>query len=567
VDEPPALSFEAFTFAYARRTEPALREVDLVLGQGETLALLGPSGAGKTTLCSAVNGVVPRLLKGEASGRVLLRGEDVGSRNVPDWAGTVGVVFQDFESQIFSTGAALEVAFGPENLGLPPAEVRLRVGECLERVGLAAMADRNPVTLSGGEKQRLVLAAVLALGPRVLILDEPTTDLDPAAKADLFSLVQGLGREGHTILAVEHEPALLASAERAAVLSEGRLLREGPASALRRRPDWMRAHGLAPDPVGEVWRGLGLGAVPDGPREAGMELRRLDARLGVLHPGRPAGGDPVLRVEGLGVSYEGRIEALRGVDLEVREGETLVIVGPNGSGKTTLARVLAGLQKPCSGRVTFRGGALEGPRGAVGRVGLVFQEPDDQIFSPTVAEEVAYGPRTLGLEAGEVRRRAAEALEAVGLAGREQEDPFNLPKGDRQKVAVASVLATGPEVLVLDEPTTGLDRRDLDGMLALLRRLRRAGHAVVAVTHAMEVAAAEADRVVVLAGGRVLADDAPRKVFADRGLLSAARLRAPAAVEICASLDGPPALTVAELVERCILPAGARPPRAGGEEE
>jgi len=566
VDEPPALAFEGFTFSYRRRPRPALRGVDLRLGEGETLALLGPSGAGKTTLCSAVNGVVPRLLKGEASGRVLLFGEETGVRSVPDWAGTVGVVFQDFESQIFTTGAALEVAFGPENLGLPPAEVRLRVGECLERVGLAAMADRNPATLSGGEKQRLVLAAVLALGPRLLVLDEPTTDLDPAAKADLFSLVKGLGREGRTILAVDHEPELLSAAGRAAVLSDGRVLRDGPASELRIRPDWMRAHGLAPDPVGEAWRSLGLGAVPANALEAGAELRRLGARLAPPLSGR-TGGDPVLQVEGLRVTYEGGIEALRGVDLVVREGETLAIVGPNGSGKTTLARVLAGLQRPGSGRVSHRGRRLEGPRGAVGRVGLVFQEPDDQIFSPTVAEEVACGPRALGLGEEEVRTRSAEALEAVGLAGREVEDPFTLPKGDRQKVAVASVLATGPEVLVLDEPTTGLDRRELDGMLALLARLRDAGHAVVAVTHAMEVAAAEADRVVVLVGGRVLADGPPRKVFADRGLLAAARLRAPAAVEICSSLDGPPALTVTELARRCILPAGARLPGGGGEEE
>jgi energy-coupling factor transport system ATP-binding protein len=565
VDRDPALALERFSFTYRNQDAPALHEIDMTVAEGEVTGLMGSSGAGKTTLCSAVNGVVPALLRGQASGGVRLFGEEVGSRRVPDWAGTVGVVFQDFESQIFSTQVAMEIAFGPENLGLPPAEIRRRVAECLEGVGLEGMACRNPSTLSGGEKQRLVLASVLALGPRLLVLDEPTTDLDPEARSDLFRLAGALAREGRSLLLVEHEAELLETAGRIGVLSGGRLAREGEASGLRRDPAWMREHGLAPDPVAELWRMLDLQDPPRGAPAAGLELRSMGARLGTPGAGR-SGGDAVLEVERLSVRYPGGVEALGDVSLQVREGETLVVVGPNGSGKTTLARTLAGIQRPSSGRVSLGGEGLEGPRGAVGRVGLVFQEPDDQIFSPTVAEEVGFGPRMLGLDEETVGLRTAEAMEAVGLDGRGAEDPFALPKGERQKVAVASVLATEPRVLILDEPTTGLDRRDLDGMLALARRLRDRGHAVVMVTHAMDVAAAEADRVVVLAGGRVVAEGTPRRIFGDPSLLASARLRPPAAVQISASLDGPPALTVAELARRCILPGGRRRPGpdAGG---
>jgi len=513
-----AFSLEGMRFRYRGTPEgapPALDGVDLSLEEGRFLAVVGPTGAGKTTITRVLSGIVPGFLSGDLLGRV--RG--VAARDV-------GLVFEDFEAQLFTTETTLEVAFGAESRGVPREEIARRVADALRRVGLSGFEGRSPAALSGGEKQRLAIAAVLAQEPRVIALDEPTTDLDPVGKAAVLETLRALRSEGRTVLLVEHETEELAHADRVALVAGGRVVREGPARLVLADAALLEAHGVRPPEIPRLFARLGLDAKEapiDDDAEAARMLAEAGWRAAPLAPpgasGDAGGSQVVLSVKGVRHVYEGRsVPALDEVGLEVREGEMLAILGANGSGKSTLARVLAGMVAPAAGSVV---GA--DPRA----VGFVFQNPDHQIFCATVAEEVAFGPRNQGLSEEEIARRVARALDTVGLTGADAKDPFALPKSDRQRLALASVLAMETRVILMDEPTTGLDHRDQRRMMDLLALLNRRGHTVIVITHHIWIALEYARRIVLMAGGRKIADGPVRLVMRDAAALEKARVRLP----------------------------------------
>jgi energy-coupling factor transport system ATP-binding protein len=552
-----ALSFEGVTFRHRGADADALAGVDLAVAPGETVVVLGASGAGKSTLCLAANGLAPHFVRGTLGGRVLAAGRDTREHQPRSFAADVGVVFQDFESQIFSSTVELEAAFGPENLGVPPARIRTLVDEALARVGLAGLERRSPATLSGGQKQRLVLASALAGGPRLLVLDEPTSDLDPAGRAEVHAVARALrDRRSTALLIAEPEADEAAGADRVAVLAGGRVLLDGPPRQVLARVDQLRRAGVPAPAAAETTARLGL-PVEIGPPEAAAAIRAAGwvPRPRPAPHATPRAGVPAIAARGLSFAYPGGPPVLAGIDLEIAAGEIVAILGSNGSGKSTLARLLAGLLPAPRGAVGLGGrdpAAI--PRREAGRLaGFVFQNPDHQIFAETVAAEVAFGPRLQGLGAAELEERVAQALDAVGLEDRRGADPFLLSKGERQRVAVASVLATRPEVLILDEPTTGLDRHEVDEMMALVRRLNAAGHTVVMITHAMHVAAEQARRVVVMAGGRIVGDGPPEEIFHRPELLARAALRPPGAAVLAAHL-GLPAVSVDGIIDSLARP-------------
>ncbi len=541
----PVLRFESVGFRYRGAPRPALDGIDLELVPGETVVLLGASGAGKSTLCLAANGLVPHFLKGELTGRVLVAGRDTREHAPRSFADLVGVIFQDFESQLFCTTAELEAAFGPENLSLPRQEIRRRVDAALARVGLAGFERRAPATLSGGQKQRLAIAAALSLEPRVLAFDEPTSDLDPAGKEEVHAVARALGAQSTAaLLLAEPDTEEAVRADRVAIIREGKITFAGPPGEVLARVDELIAAGIRPPPAAEVTMRLGLPVTID-PGEAAAQIlasghrsrRDLPCRSGPGTGPVPA-GPPALAARDLTFCYPGCPPALEGVNLEIRPGELVAILGQNGSGKSTLAKLLAGLLAPGAGAVLSGGRNLAAlTRAEAGRlVGFVFQNPDHQIFAETVAAEVAFGPRIQGLGRREIEDRVEESLTAVGLLERRAADPFLLSKGERQRVAVASVLATRPDTLILDEPTTGLDAREIREMMGLVERLNHRGHTVVAITHTMWVAAEHARRVVVMTGGKLIADGPPERIFHDDELLRRAALRAPAAALLARQL-------------------------------
>jgi len=560
-----AVEFENLSFLYQGEAKKALNDVFLEIKEGDFVAWMGHTGAGKSTLIYCLNALIPGFIRGQLEGRARVLGRDILQSRTSEMLGEVGLVFQDFEAQLFSTSVELEIAFALENKGMPRHEIKDIIDELLPLVRLDRLRDREPSTLSGGQKQRLAIASVLAMHPRLLAMDEPTTDLDPVGKVEVLQLARRFKRQDRTTILVEHETEEALNTDRVALFKEGRLLREGPSKEILSDSKLLLEAGVAPLPVAEffsrVFEPLGQrnGILPLTVEEAVLEFKKKlklspsaaefleekDGRRGKKGTGRTA-----LKVEEVYYHYPSGVEALKGINLEIGEGEFVAIIGQNGSGKTTLAKMFNGLLRPISGRVKVFGQETSGLsiRELAGRVGYVFQNPDHQIFASTVFEEVAFGPRNFGLEEKAVRRNVEEALAAVNLLGYEEQDPFILAKGERQRVAVASVLAVKPQVLILDEPTTGLDYLQQQSMMKMVSSLNQKGHTVVIITHSMSTVANYAHRIVVLDEGQVLMDDTTRRVFSQEIELERVSLRPPQIVRFGNCLGITP-LTVEEMVE------------------
>lgn len=543
------LAWRGVSFAYRGATRRALHGLDLDLMAGERLGIAGATGAGKSTLVRTANGTVPRFFRGPFAGEVRVNGEPIGARRVADLAGAVGILFQDFEAQLFCSNARLECAFAMENLGLSRREMQARIERVAAQLGITPFLEREPHSLSGGQKQRLALASILCLAPDALLCDEPTTDLDPQGREDLYQALDGLGAAGHALLLVEHDSERLRALDRVLVLEAGRPLALGPPATILGDPAACLRQGIRPPQLFELVARLGLAERPGSVAEAQALLDREGFRARPpAWPGAPAPGPVLFELETVRFAYGQGPPVLDGVSLTIREGEFLALLGQNGSGKTTLVKLLDALLRPTGGSVRFRGASVPelGTARMSRHLGFVFQNPDHMLFAATLFEEVAFGPRNLGTPADQLPQRVEEALAIVGLGGRGQEDPFVLTRGERQKLAVACVLVTRPQVLVLDEPTTGLDANEQDAMLGLLGRLNAAGHTVVIITHALEVAAAWARRLVLLHRGRILADGPTRELLHRPDLLGQTGLLAPPVVRLAQALDCP-ALTVDEL--------------------
>ncbi|GAB4348502.1 MAG: energy-coupling factor transporter ATPase [Candidatus Abyssubacteria bacterium] len=556
----PLIEIESLSFRYRAAAKDALRNVNFTVDEGELVVVMGANEAGKSTLCLTLNGLIPHLVKGTLGGTVKVGGMDTRKHSVKELFADVGLVFQDFEAQLFSTDVELEVAFGPENLGLPIEEIYARIRRALELTGLERLRGRQPATLSGGQKQLLAIASVLSLQPRILCFDEPTTDLDPQNKRRVFKLTRQLhGSRKQSMVLVEHETEEALFADRIVLMHEGEIIADAPPDRILRDTALLEKCRVMPLQLTDLFLRLGAHELPVSLDEAREIWRRSsyelphDARRKLEQSDRAKSecyGAPLIEVEDVRFSYEGGIEALKGVSLRVREGEFIAILGQNGSGKTTLAKHLNGLLKPTCGHVHIEGMSTKrmSATDLARHVGYVFQNPDHQIFEETILDEVLFGPRKLKLEDERARRQAQDALTTVGLWERRAEDPFTLTKGFRQKVAVASVLATRPRAIVMDEPTTGLDYGELKGMMALVKRLNEEGHTVIIITHCIWIAAQYAHRIILMHDGGIVADGPAREVFAREDLLAQADIIAPQVVRFSNEL-GATLLSVDEFTE------------------
>jgi energy-coupling factor transport system ATP-binding protein len=551
-----AISIEGLTFTYQGNERPALQNIQGQIEDGTFTAVMGLGGAGKSTLCCSFNALIPKFFRGKYQGRVLVKGQEVARHRVADMSRLVGLVLQDFEAQLFSTNVELEMAFGPENHCLPRSEIERRIRTYLTFIGLEKLRHREPATLSGGQKQRLAIGSVLALEPKVLVMDEPTTDLDPIGRDEVLSVAKGLREEGRMLLIVDHEPETAVAADQVWLMRDGRVVLQGPPSEILTNTAAIESCGIKTLPMVELFQSMNW---PGNPMtaEAAIELiqknRLMQRRERELKPVFPHDiqGSPILRAEELRYIYPTyHVEALRGIDLSIQEGEFIAILGQNGSGKTTLAKHFNGLLKPTSGRILVQNkSTTEYSHRELARwVGFVFQNPDHQIFARTVAEEVGFGLKMQGETPKTIEKRVAEALEVTGLREYEQKVPFALTKGERQRVAVASVLAVQPQVIVLDEPTTGLDYDHQRNMMEMLKRLNQDHHTIIIITHSMWVAVEYATRTIVMRDGRILSDGPTRWVFADEARLAEASLSAPSLVRLSNWL-GTEALTVGQMVK------------------
>lgn len=494
----------------------ALDDVTLEVCRGERVCVLGANGSGKSTLASVICGLLA-----PDEGDVELAGHAVCTGGVPDLAAyrdarrQLGLVFQNPDDQIVTSVVADDVAFGPENLGVPRAQIAARVARELRRVAMEKYAHADPSRLSGGQRQRVCIAGALAMEPTVLVLDEPSSLLDVRGRAAIMRVMGRLAAAGATLVHVTHFMDEALAADRVVVMQRGHVALEGT-------PDEVFATKNA-----QVIEALGL-EMPFGARLAAA-LRQAEATSdAVAAPGAPSGEKPAasaacapaakplaILARDLGFSYGPGAQALDGVSLEVPVRATTAIVGQTGSGKSTLLRLLCGLEAADAGSLTVCGinaATKRGRRQVRRAVGYVMQHPERQLFAQTVAEDVAFGPRNQGLSAAEVERRVAHALDLVGLTDRRDASPFELSGGQQRLAAIAGVLAMEPELLVLDEPTAGLDPRGRARLRALMTDLAAHGVTLLQVTHSMEDAA-RADHVVLLDQSHVLAAGTPAEVF------------------------------------------------------
>jgi energy-coupling factor transport system ATP-binding protein len=538
----PAVVVERVTFTYTGSDRPALRGVELTANPGEMVGIMGASGAGKSTIAKCLNRLVPAFEDGEFRGVVRIAGRALDSARVCDIAPMVGMVFQDFEAQLFSTNVRLEVAFTMQQVGMPREEIAARIGPALDAVGLTGFDNRDPTSLSGGEKQRLAIAAVLALKPGVIVFDEPTTDLDPEGKAEVFALIRKLREQGLSLIVIEHEAEELRGCDRIVLMRDGEVIAEGAPADVMTRLELLEECGVHPPDLNRVLAMVGINAHAASVEEAETLLRRrfnpaYREKAGMVPRPQEANAlesaqnpaSPLVETHRLSFAYPLGPRVLDAINLKIGTGEFLAIVGQNGSGKTTLAKHLVGLLSPTEGRILLSGRdrARLHPAETAEEVGYVFQNPDHQIFAATVEDEVAFGPRNFGLPAEEVERRVAETLHAVNLDDARKRDPFLLSKGERQRLAVASVLALRPRLLILDEPTTGLDYREQRRMMALVTELNRAGIAIVIITHTPWLVAEYARRVILMRKGRLLFDGPVRDFFEQDELLKGSSFRPP----------------------------------------
>lgn len=578
---PPVLDVDRLSYAYPDTDLPALRDLSFSIAPGELMLLLGANGAGKSTLCYALAGFVPHFFNGEIEGEITLDGHSMRSAQLRDWVRRVGLVLQNPFNQITGARATVfeEVAFGLENLGVPREEIGRRVQQVLERLKIAPLAERSPFALSGGQMQRVAIASIVVLEPRLLVLDEPTAQLDPAGTEEVIEVLSGLAEGGViVVVATQKVGELLPLATRALVLQEGRIVADGAAADVVRAPD-LPAWGVEPPVIASLARAVAL--PPPVPLTVAEALPTLTPPLPPLRAGEavwplappltsgplpsfPAVPPTPVVISDVEFAYPSGVAALQGVSLTLPPARISALIGANGAGKSTLSRTINGLLRPRSGTIAVGDWQVADRKTSelAARVGYLFQNPADQLFKSTVADEVAFGPRSLGFEAARVTALVERALQATGLGGAAEAHPYDLHPVQRRWVALASVLALGAPVLVLDEPTSGLDFFDKQRMAALLDRLREAGHTLLVISHDMQFVAEVADRLLVMDEGRLLAGGAPSALFARHDLLAAADVEAPPIARLSEALAFPALHVRARALLAALL---AAPPKEGEE--
>ncbi len=528
---------ENLSFSYEGSKRKALSGINLTVERGEFLVITGPTGAGKSTLCQALNGIIPNFSKGEMAGSVSVAGLVAKDHPVYEMAQHVGLVFQDADAQLFGMTVEEDIVFGVSNLGYDYEACMERIGRAMEELGIAQLRERKPQELSGGQKQSVAIAGVYAMRPEVILFDEPTSMLDPHGKENVFAIIKDINKKyGVTIVLVEHEMDKVARyADRVVVMDRGRIVLEGETAEVFAQTDKLTALGMNVPQSIELGNLLvARGVLEQTPLSPDALLEKLAALPDMPSspppaPEAPALADapktePVIEAKNLVFSYFGEGNQLDRVSVDFARGDFVAVIGQNGAGKTTLMRSVIGLLKPQQGAI-FVGGADIAKKSVAelsATVGYVFQNPDEQIFTDSVERELFFGPDNLGRDSEKTRALVAEVLEEVGLSRYKNTWPKYLSKGERQRLTMGAIITMDPEVIIVDEPTTGQDWRETLWIMELLKKMNERGKTVIIITHNMEIVSRYCRRVLVMKSGRVLLDGTPREVFPQAELLRTA---------------------------------------------
>lgn len=517
------LVIENLSFQYRSRPELAIENISFVLQPGEMLLIAGSSGCGKTTLARCINGLIPRSYGGKRQGNVYLYGKEVTEMPLAEVAQVVGTLLQDPERQIVASNVYNEIAFGPENLGLPREEILERVETAMRRLGIEYLRDRETFNLSGGEKQKVALAGLLAMNASILLLDEPLASLDPASAYEALEVFRSLADEGKTIILIEHrvEDAIAARPDRLLYMENGKVKYLGPIEHLPPEIDYREVKLPATWVVEQVKSQKTL--IEAASRPIVREETAKEAEALVVF-------------EKVSFRYnEDRPFVLQDVDLEIRRGDLIAVLGPNGAGKSTLVKHSIGLLKPTRGRVLVNGQDTRKMSVAqiAHQIGYVFQSPTHMLYAPTVREELEFGPKNLGFKKDELAAAVSDSIATVNLTGLEDYPPLGLSFGQQKRTTIAAVLAMRSRIMIMDEPTAGQDYANythfMDAMCSpqegALSLLSANFAATLFITHDLDLAVTYANRVLLLSHGRLAADGRPEEVLQDFDLLTRCRVR------------------------------------------
>ncbi|MGB7873639.1 MAG: ABC transporter ATP-binding protein [Anaerolineales bacterium] len=513
------LIVEKLNFRYRDREELAIQDINFQVNPGEILLIAGSSGCGKTTLIRCINGLIPRSYKGDLGGNIQIYGEDIKGWKLSQISQKVGTVLQDPERQILGTKVFSEIAFGLENLGLSRDEILERVALAMQRLDLVYLRDRETFNLSGGEKQKVALAGVLAMRPSILLLDEPLASLDPASAQDTLDAVRQLANEGMTVLMVEHrvEDVLRIKPDRVMFMSEGKIRYLGSLAGLSKVVNYREVKLPAEDIVERAKLDQAPAKIQILPSVAGQGQEN-DVSV-------QSADDVLVKFEEVAFGYEADHEILHGINLEIRRGDVIAVLGPNGAGKTTFVKHAIGLLKPKEGRVLVNKRSTHEASVAeiASTLGYVFQSPSHMLFAPTVREELSFGPKNLKHAKDQIDKEVKEALQIVNLAEYEQDPPLALSFGQQKRVSIAAILSMRSRILVMDEPTAGQDYQNYMSFMDSILQLP-SFEAIIFITHDVDLAVIYANRVLMIADGRLVADGKPQDVLQDFDRLKANRL-------------------------------------------
>ena len=532
----PLVQFDRVTYKHYGKTTPALSDINLTVRRGSFTLLVGPSGSGKSTLCMLLNGIIPQILGGELTGTVTVNGQDVSKTPVQELAKSTGMLFQDPEWMFATLKVEDEIAFGPENLRREPAEILKSVEQSLDYVGMQHLRNNLVWALSGGQTQKLGLASVIAMQAPLIVLDEPTANLDPATTHSVHELILRLRDDGRSVVLVTKDlDEFMAEADHMIVLADGCLIAQGPPR------DVVAEHGKKMLDLG-VWLpetteiGLRLKALSKPLEQIPITVEEAVEALDNTHFHAPqweeesrSKGDVLIRAKDVEFIYGNKFKALRGVSFEIRQGEIVAIVGQNGAGKSTLSKLLVGLLKPTSGELTLFGRSARrwNVQDLATQIALVFQNPEHQFLCDTVREELAYSLLAQGIEDESiVSGRVQEMLRQLEIDETAESHPFSLSAGAKRRLGVATMLIAGSaKLLIVDEPTYGQDRRLTESLMHLINNLRQEGITVLMITHDMRLVDSHIERAIVMANGQKIFDGSPNDLFQSPDVLERASLR------------------------------------------
>lgn len=572
------IEIQELTFKYAEAKKNALENVTLNIQKGDFVGIIGESGAGKTTLCSCLNALIPHHYTGDFYGSVKVEGQDTFDVKPDKLALKVGSVFQDIESQIVSYFVEDEILFGLENFGVPANQIEERITEALEALGISELRHREISTLSGGQKQKVVFASIIALKPDYLILDEPTGELDPASSLQIFKLLKKLNEErGITVIVAEQKIMLLCEfVKKLIVLEKGTVVHYGEIRSTLTHQREMEETGInCPRVLTLTGKMMEEGLTPSGMKtedriclntqEAADFIKRMmgndchvkaddDSLKPSQEPVTEPSEQPVLEFKNVCFSYN-ETANVHDLNVKIQKGDFTAITGSNGAGKSTFSKLCNGLLQPSAGDVFVLGQNTKRNKvsSLAKHIGFLFQNPDRQICCSTVEEEIAFSLKNNGLSKEEIQRKVEATIKEFGFDAKTE--PFNMSRGQRQRLCLACLIALNPEILILDEPTTGLDYRECMEMMNRIRELNENGTTVIMVCHDMEVVLDFAKSVIVMNRGEILAQGATREILSNKELLAKARLLQPQIAATCSLLgdEFKGLFTVEELISKLKL--------------